>query len=38
MIDEGKILFIGTPEEIKQNADPRIQKFIHAEIAPLKPH
>jgi phospholipid/cholesterol/gamma-HCH transport system ATP-binding protein len=38
MIDEGKILFIGTPDEVKENADPRIQKFIHAELTPSKPH
>jgi phospholipid/cholesterol/gamma-HCH transport system ATP-binding protein len=36
MIDEGRILFIGTPDEIKQNSDSRIQKFIHAEITPPK--
>ncbi len=38
MIDEGRILFIGTPREIQDNADSRIQKFIHAELIPPKPH
>jgi phospholipid/cholesterol/gamma-HCH transport system ATP-binding protein len=38
MIDEGRILFIGTPREIQDNTDPRIQKFIHAELTPPKPH
>jgi phospholipid/cholesterol/gamma-HCH transport system ATP-binding protein len=38
MIDEGKILFIGTPDEIKGNTDTRIQKFIRAELTSSKPH
>jgi phospholipid/cholesterol/gamma-HCH transport system ATP-binding protein len=38
MIDEGKIIFIGTPDEVKENADPRIRKFIRAELTPSKPH
>ncbi len=38
MIDEGTILFIGTPSQIKENADPRIQKFINAAITSPKPH
>jgi phospholipid/cholesterol/gamma-HCH transport system ATP-binding protein len=38
MIEEGRILFIGTPAEVKENADPRIQKFIRAELTPSKPH
>ena len=33
IILEGEIVFIGTPDEVKQNKDPRIQKFIHAEIS-----
>jgi phospholipid/cholesterol/gamma-HCH transport system ATP-binding protein len=28
---EGKILAIGTPDEVKQNRDPIIQKFLHAD-------
>lgn len=32
IIHEGKILFIGTPNEVKQNSDPLIKKFIHAEL------
>jgi phospholipid/cholesterol/gamma-HCH transport system ATP-binding protein len=38
MIDEGRILFIGSPGQIKENADPRIQKFIRAELPPSKSH
>ena len=38
MIDEGRISFIGTPGEVKENVDPRIQKFIRAELTPSKPH
>ncbi|HEX4120692.1 MAG TPA: ATP-binding cassette domain-containing protein [Verrucomicrobiae bacterium] len=36
VIDEGRILFIGTPGEVKSNADPRIQKFIRAELTHSK--
>ncbi|MDB6059895.1 MAG: ABC-type transporter Mla maintaining outer rane lipid asymmetry, ATPase component MlaF [Verrucomicrobiales bacterium] len=32
MISEGKIRFIGTPNEIKNSRDPMIQTFIHAEL------
>ncbi len=32
MIDEGKIRFIGTPDEVKHSRDPMLQKFIHAEL------
>jgi phospholipid/cholesterol/gamma-HCH transport system ATP-binding protein len=38
MIDEGRILFIGTPAQIKENPDRRIQNFIHAELTSPKPH
>jgi phospholipid/cholesterol/gamma-HCH transport system ATP-binding protein len=38
MIHEGRILFMGTPQEVQRNADPLIQKFITAELAPPKPH
>ncbi len=38
MINEGRILFIGTPDEVKNNTDPWIQKFIRAELTPSKPH
>ena len=30
MIFDGQILFIGTPDEVRQQADPRIHEFIHA--------
>jgi phospholipid/cholesterol/gamma-HCH transport system ATP-binding protein len=38
IISEGRIIFIGTPTEVKQNKDPRVQKFIHAEISPSTSH
>jgi ABC-type transporter Mla maintaining outer membrane lipid asymmetry ATPase subunit MlaF len=37
MIHDGRILFMGTPEEVQHNPDPTIQKFITAELAPPKP-
>jgi phospholipid/cholesterol/gamma-HCH transport system ATP-binding protein len=37
IIIDGQIIFIGTPLEVKQNKDLRIQKFIHAEISPSAP-
>jgi phospholipid/cholesterol/gamma-HCH transport system ATP-binding protein len=36
MINEGKILFIGTPEEVKANPDPRVQHFLRAELTTTK--
>jgi phospholipid/cholesterol/gamma-HCH transport system ATP-binding protein len=38
MINEGRILFMGTPPGVQHNPDPTIQKFITAELAPPKPH
>jgi len=38
MIDEGRILFIGSPEEIKRSSNPQIQKFLRAELNTLKQH
>jgi len=38
MINDGRILFMGTPAEVQHNPDPTIQKFITAELAPPKPH
>ena len=32
VINEGQIIAIGTPEEVKRNPDPLIQKFLHADI------
>src|SRR6266705_249946 len=32
MLQEGQFVAIGTPDEIKRNPDPRIQKFLTAEI------
>jgi phospholipid/cholesterol/gamma-HCH transport system ATP-binding protein len=31
VINEGRILAIGTPDEVKRNPDPLIQKFLHAD-------
>ena len=36
MIEDGQILFVGAPDEVRRQSDPRIQKFIHAEITPSK--
>ena len=36
IINEGKILFIGTVEEVKNNPDPLIKKFIHADLTQNK--
>jgi phospholipid/cholesterol/gamma-HCH transport system ATP-binding protein len=36
MINEGRIILIGTPEEVRRSADPRVQKFIGAELATPK--
>jgi phospholipid/cholesterol/gamma-HCH transport system ATP-binding protein len=30
MIMDGQILFVGSPDEVKRHADPRIQEFINA--------
>jgi phospholipid/cholesterol/gamma-HCH transport system ATP-binding protein len=32
MIMNGKILFVGTPEELRKVEDPKIQNFIFAEL------
>jgi phospholipid/cholesterol/gamma-HCH transport system ATP-binding protein len=32
MLDEGRIVAIGTPDEIKRNPDPRVQQFLNARI------
>src|SRR5260221_67206 len=32
VINDGRILAIGTPEDVKRKPDPLIQKFLHAEI------
>jgi len=44
MLDEGRIVAIGTPDEIKRNPDPRVQQFLNASIvktltaaSPLQP-
>ena len=31
VIHEGRILAVGTPEEVKRQPDPLIQKFLHAD-------
>ncbi len=37
VITEGKILAIGTPNEVKGNRDPIIQKFLHADFKNHQP-
>ena len=32
VINEGQIIAIGTPDEVKQKSDPVLQKFLHADI------
>jgi len=32
VLDEGRIVAIGTPDEIKHHRDPRVQQFLHASI------
>lgn len=34
LLDEGRIVAIGTPDEIKGNSDPRVQRFLAAGIVP----
>jgi phospholipid/cholesterol/gamma-HCH transport system ATP-binding protein len=38
MINEGRITFIGTVQELQRSTDPIIQKFIHAELATPQSH
>jgi len=38
MINEGRIILIGTPQELRQSADPLVQKFIRAELTTAKLH
>jgi len=33
VLDEGRIVAIGTPDEIKRNPDPRVQQFLNASIS-----
>jgi phospholipid/cholesterol/gamma-HCH transport system ATP-binding protein len=33
MLDEGRIVAIGTPDEIKRNPDSRVQQFLNADFA-----
>src|SRR5690242_10730352 len=35
VINDGRILTIGNPEEVKRNQDPLIQKFLHADMKHL---
>ena len=34
LINDGEILFIGTPDEVKRSANPILQRFIKAELSP----
>ena len=31
VINEGRIVTVGTPDEVKRNPDPLVQKFLHAD-------
>ncbi len=35
MLDEGRIVAIGTPDEIKASPDPRVQQFLNAKMLPM---
>jgi phospholipid/cholesterol/gamma-HCH transport system ATP-binding protein len=37
IINEGEILFVGTPEQVRKNSHPMIQKFITAEFKSPEP-
>jgi len=36
VIDQGRIIAIGTPDEVKRRTEPVIQKFLHADFKPHK--
>jgi phospholipid/cholesterol/gamma-HCH transport system ATP-binding protein len=36
VINEGRIIAAGTPEEIRRHSDPMIQKFLHADLKTAK--
>jgi phospholipid/cholesterol/gamma-HCH transport system ATP-binding protein len=36
ILNEGKILFVGTVDEVKNHSDPLIKKFIHADLLQTK--
>jgi phospholipid/cholesterol/gamma-HCH transport system ATP-binding protein len=36
VIDEGNIVAIGTPDEVRRNPEPLVQKFLHADIKRTK--
>ncbi len=38
VINEGRILTVGTPEEVKRKPDPMIQKFLHADFKRPNPN
>lgn len=38
MMHEGHIIAIGTPEEVRRNNDPRVQRFLTADFDPDKIH
>jgi len=37
VINEGSILIVGTPDEVKNYRDPLVQKFLHADFKPGAP-
>jgi phospholipid/cholesterol/gamma-HCH transport system ATP-binding protein len=38
MMHEGQIIAIGTPEEVRRNTDPRVQRFLTADFNPDRIH
>lgn len=38
MINDGRILAVGTPDEIRRNTDPLIQQFLHSDFKTAKTH
>src|SRR5688572_32264911 len=38
MMHEGQIIAIGTPEEVRRNTDPRVQRFLTTDFNPDKIH
>jgi ABC-type transporter Mla maintaining outer membrane lipid asymmetry ATPase subunit MlaF len=36
VLEEGLLIAIGTPDEIKRNSDPRVQEFLIASMASIR--
>jgi phospholipid/cholesterol/gamma-HCH transport system ATP-binding protein len=37
MLEDGQIIALGTPGEIRENGDPRVQQFLNARVVPKSP-